>query len=119
MARVVWGVDEDKSRYEIACFDGPELDEAGDRAALLEMMERRIGGSPGARVTARESTRVGELTAVEIRLSLPEDRVGRYLIFLVDHRRLFEVSVVGPAGARLSAGAERFFQSFRLEPSRP
>lgn len=119
IARVAWGVDEDESRYEIACFDGPTPLDASDSAELLAIIERRIGQNPGTRVTGRQEVRVGEQPAIELRLALPEDRVGRYWIFLVDSQRLFEVSVVGPLGARLSTGEERFFGSFRVDPPPP
>lgn len=114
MARVAWGIDKDGSRYEIACFDGPELTTDADRAGLIGLIEGRIANTPGVTVTGRQTARVVNLEAVELELSMPEERVGRYWIFLLEGRRLFEVSVVGPVGDRLVAGSERFFGSFRL-----
>lgn len=115
LARVAWGVDEDGSRYEIACFDGPELTTASDRAGLVAMIEDRISNTPGVRITGRQSAQRKHLEALELEISLPEDRIGRYWIFLVAGRRLFEVSVVGKRGERLAQGSERFFGSFKIE----
>jgi hypothetical protein len=119
MARVAWGVDDDGSRYEIACFDGPELTTPSDRAGLVAMIEDRIGNTPGVRITGRQSARVKHLEAVELEVAFPEDRIGRYWIFLVQGRRLFEVSVVGLPSDQLTLGSERFFGSFRIGPNSP
>jgi hypothetical protein len=115
IARIAWGIDGDGSRYEIACFDMPERMDASDEGALLATMERRIGNNPGVRVTGRERAAVGETSAVDLRLAVSPDRVGRYWIFLQGGRRLFEVSVVGPPGPKLAAGSEAFFGSFQIE----
>ncbi|HZF52082.1 MAG TPA: hypothetical protein VE093_25690 [Polyangiaceae bacterium] len=117
MARVAWSVDEDGSRYEIACFDGPELTTESDRAGLVAMIEDRIGNTPGIRITGRQRAHRAHLEALELEVAFPEDRIGRYWIFLVEGRRLFEVSVVGPSGERLVEGSERFFGSFQLTPN--
>jgi hypothetical protein len=119
IARIAWGIDRDGSRYEIACFDIPELTDASDQGAFLATMERRIGNNPGVHVTGRESAAVGESAAVDLRLAVSPERVGRYWIFLQSGRRLFEVSVVGPPGPRLTEGAEAFFGSFRIEREPP
>lgn len=119
LARVAWSVDEDGSRYEIACFDGPELTTASDRAGLVAMIEERISNSPGVKITGRQSAQKTHLEALELEVSFPEDRVGRYWIFLIAGRRLFEVSVVGPPGERLAQGSERFFSSFKIGPNSP
>lgn len=113
-ARVAWGVDADGSRYEIACFDLPAALDAAGREELLARIERYITLRPGARAADRRSASAGGIPATELHLTLADDHAGRYWIFLVGDQRLFEVSVVGPSGARLAAGAERFFRSFRL-----
>lgn len=119
MARIAWGIDEDGSRYEIACFDGPELTTESDRAGLVAMIEERISNTPGVRITGRQSAQRSHIEALELEISLPEERIGRYWIFLVEGRRLFEVSVVGKPGERLALGSERFFGSFSIGPSPP
>jgi hypothetical protein len=119
MARVAWSVDEDGSRYEIACFDGPPLDTEADRAGLVALIEERIGNTPGARITGRQSARRKHLEALELEVAMPEARVGRYWIFLVAGRRLFEVSVVGIPSDRLAQGSERFFGSFKIGADPP
>jgi hypothetical protein len=116
IARLAWGVDEDGSRYEIACFDGPELTLESDQAGLIELMEHRIRNVPGVRVIGREERQMGGLPVLELRLEMQSDRIGRYWIFLQNGRRLFEVSVVGPPSARLTEESERFFNSFQLNP---
>lgn len=118
-ARVAWGVDADGSRYEIACFKLPEALDAAGREELLARIERYITLRPGARSADRRSASAGGIPAAELHLTLADAHAGRYWIFFVGDQRLFEVSVVGPTGARLAAGAERFFQSFRVAPPAP
>ncbi|HSN99436.1 MAG TPA: hypothetical protein VLS89_14170, partial [Candidatus Nanopelagicales bacterium] len=113
LARVAWSRDADRSRYEIACFDLPEPLGPEEHDALLARIERLIRLRPGARAERRR-TRVAGLPAVELDVTLPGHEVGRYWLFLANDQRLFEVSVVGPAGERLTAGTAVFFGSFRL-----
>lgn len=119
VACVAWGVDEDGSRYEIARFDLPEpLDEAG-RTALVARIEGYVQRRPGARSTARRTTEVSGVPVSDIHLALPDDRVARYWLFLVEDSHLFEVSVLGPSGDRITAGSSRFFGSFQLVGDAP
>jgi len=119
IARVIWGVDRDGSRYEIACFDMPERLDAAGRAEILGRVERGIRARPDALGARRGGTQVAGLPALELHLALTERRVGRYWIFFVDDQVLFEVSVIGPSGERLSAGSSRFFGSFQLDDRPP
>lgn len=114
IARIAWGIDRDGSRYEIACFDMPEKLADADRDALLDTIAYRLGNNAGVRVTERERAQVGDEPAVRLSLAVPPDRSGRYWIFVQRGRRLFEVSVVGPQSERLTKGAEKFFNGFRL-----
>jgi hypothetical protein len=113
-ARIAWGVDLDGSRYEVACFDLPEpLDKVG-REGLLADVELGLAGSLGAHRTARRSVVVSGVPAVEIVASFPDEREGQWWVLFPSDRRLLQVSVLGPDGARRAAGAAAFFGSFRL-----
>jgi hypothetical protein len=112
MASIIHAVDIDKTRYEVARFDMPEpLDEAR-RADLTAKVERGLTQSPGARVTGQRSVLVGGVPAVELLVDFPGGRHGQWWIFFAGKERMFQVSMLGPAGDRQTAGAALFFRSF-------
>jgi hypothetical protein len=111
-ASILWGIDSG-TRYEVAYFDMPEPLEDTARDRLLGKVERGLGGAPGVRATRKEIT-VGGVAGFQLDVTLPDNRSGRWWIFFLRGMRMFQVSALGPAGDRLSAGMTTFFQSFQL-----
>jgi hypothetical protein len=113
-ACILWGVDSDGTRYEVAYFDMPEPLDAAGRARLLAKVELGLAGGPGIRDASRRDVTIGGVTGLELAVTLPDNRTGKWWIFFLGGERLFQVSGLGPAGERLSAGTATFFESFQL-----
>lgn len=113
-ARIVWAIDEDGTRYEVACFDRREpLDEAS-RAALLVQIERGLTEGPGTLRTQKRQLLVNGVPSTELIVDFDDDRTGQWWILRQGEERLLQVSVLGPSGDRRTRGAAVFFRSFRL-----
>jgi hypothetical protein len=117
-ASILWGIDADRTRYEVACFDMPEPQAEAALDELLGKVERGLSGGPEARASRRAIV-VGGVSGLQLDVTLPDGRAGRWWIFVVGGMRMFQVSALGPASDRLSAGMEKFFQSFQLLSSAP
>lgn len=115
-AVIVASEDSDGAVYEVSTFDMPEPLTTEERALLVERVVVGLTGGPGAGGVKRAAVTVEGIPAVELRVGMGGGREGSWRIFYAGERRMFQVSAVGPAGARLAEGTTAFFASFELRP---
>lgn len=103
--------------YEATYFELPEPLGVEEKVGLADRVVRGLSGGPGVRVLdIAEGTTSGE-PSLELVLAIGEAQMGTWRLFFVEDRRMFQLSVVGPADGRHESRASGFFASFRLKPS--
>jgi hypothetical protein len=104
------------SAYQVAYTVDPNLAKA-DADALKGMLERVRRGAEdslrGKLLSEKKITLEEKYPGVEIQVEIPEGRVYRSRVYVVEDR-LYQMTVLGPKDVTQSKEADQFLDSFKL-----